>query len=172
MGLEECDASLAAALAGGWHVGRHASADAGGGRRKRHDSVGVWRRGWRFFPLARVGARASPRGGKGKEMLLHSLTEGHGMPLANRITPANGDERAQGVPWLDAVKGHTGKRGRPRKHLKVIAADKGYEAQALRQQVRQRGVRFKPSGRLPGSRRRIGAWRCGGSALPPALRRF
>ena len=47
------------------------------------------------------------------------------MPLANRVTPANGDERAPGVPWLDAVKVPTGKRGRPRKRLKVIATEKG-----------------------------------------------
>src|ERR671928_812825 len=36
----------------------------GGSRGTRHDSVGVWRRRWRFFPLARVGARASPTAGK------------------------------------------------------------------------------------------------------------
>jgi hypothetical protein len=48
------------------------------------------------------------------------------MPLAHRTTPANGDERAQVVPLLDAVKVRTGKRGRPRKRLKVIATDKGY----------------------------------------------
>jgi hypothetical protein len=33
--------------------------------------------------------------------------------LANRTTPANGDEQAQGLPLLDAVKVRTGKRGRP-----------------------------------------------------------
>ena len=63
------------------------------------------------------------------------------MPLANCTTPANGDERAQVVPLLDAVKVHTGKRGRPRKRLKVIATDKGYDAQGLRQKLRQRGIR-------------------------------
>ena len=63
------------------------------------------------------------------------------MPLANRTTPANGDERAQVLPLLDAVKVHTGKRGRPRKRLKVIATEKGYDAQALRQQLRKRGIR-------------------------------
>ena len=63
------------------------------------------------------------------------------MPLANRITPANGDERAQVVPWLAAVQVHTGKRGRPRTRLKVIATEKGYEAKALRQQLRTRGIR-------------------------------
>jgi Transposase DDE domain len=45
------------------------------------------------------------------------------------------------VPVLDAVKVHTGKRGRPRKRLKVIATDKGYDAKALRQQLRKRGMR-------------------------------
>jgi hypothetical protein len=30
------------------------------------------------------------RGRKGKGILIHSRTEGNGMPLANRITPANG----------------------------------------------------------------------------------
>ena len=64
----------------------------------------------------------------------HSLTEGNGMPLANRTTPANGDERAQVLPLLDAVKVRTGHRGRPRKRLKSIVTDKGHEAKALRQQ--------------------------------------
>ena len=63
------------------------------------------------------------------------------MPLANRTTPANGDERAQVIPLLDAVKVRTGQRGRPRKRLKVIAADKGYDAKALRQKLRKRGIR-------------------------------
>jgi transposase len=81
------------------------------------------------------------RGGKGKGILIHSLTEANGMPLANRTTPANGDERAQVLPLLDAVQVHTGKRGRPRKRLRVIATDKGYDTKALRQQLRQRGIR-------------------------------
>jgi len=69
------------------------------------------------------------------------IAEERGMPLANRTTPANGDERAQVVPLLNAVKVRTGTRGRPRQRLKVIATDKGYDAQALRQQLRQRGIR-------------------------------
>jgi len=46
-----------------------------------------------------------------------------------------------GVPLLDAVKVRTGTRGRPRKRLKVIATDTGYDATALRQKLRQRGIR-------------------------------
>jgi hypothetical protein len=80
-----------------------------------------------LFPPGKGGGEGVAHGGKGKGILIHSLTEGGGMPLANRTTPAHEDERAQVVPLLDAVKVHTGKRGRPRKRLKVIATDKGYE---------------------------------------------
>jgi transposase len=81
------------------------------------------------------------RGGKGKGIFIHSLTDAAGMPLANRTTPANGNERAQGMPLLDAVRLRTGTRGRPRKRPKVIATDKGYKAKDLRRQLRTRGIR-------------------------------
>ena len=94
-----------------------------------------------LFPPGKGGGEGVAHGGKGKGILIHSLTAAQGMPLANRITPANEDERAQGLPLLDAVKLRTGKRGRPRKRLKGIATDKGYDAQALRHQLRKRGIR-------------------------------
>ena len=81
------------------------------------------------------------RGGKGKGILIHSLTDAAGMPLANRTTPANGDERAQVLPLLAAVRLRTGKPGRPRKRPKVLATDKGYNAKGLRLQLRNRGIR-------------------------------
>src|ERR687886_2085906 len=91
------------------------------------------------FPPGKGGGEGVAHGGKG--ILIHSLTEAQGMPLANRTTPANGDERAQVLPLLDAGKSRTGQRGRPRKRLKVIATAKGYDAKALRQQLRKRGMR-------------------------------
>jgi IS5 family transposase len=94
-----------------------------------------------LFPPGKGGGEGVARGGKGKGILMHSLTEGSGMPLANRTTPANGDERAQVLPLLDAVKVRTGRGGRPRKRVKVLATDKGYEAKALRQALRRRGLR-------------------------------
>jgi hypothetical protein len=99
-----------------------------------------------LFPPGKGGGEGVARGGKGKGILIHSLTEGNGMPLANRITPANGDERAQGVPLLDAVTVHTGKRGRLRKRLKVIATDKGYDPWPVPLTVREgRNGRHGPS---------------------------
>lgn len=41
------------------------------------------------------------RGGKGKGILIHTLTDAAGMPLANRTTPANGNEQAQVLPLLE-----------------------------------------------------------------------
>jgi transposase len=93
------------------------------------------------FPPGKGGGEGVARGGKGKGILIHSLTDAAGMPLAHRTTPANGNERAQILPLLDAVHLRTGRRGRPRKRLKVIATDKGYDAQDLRQQLRTRGIR-------------------------------
>jgi transposase len=63
------------------------------------------------------------------------------MPLSTGTTPANGDERAQVIPLLDTLHVRTGKQGRPRKRLKVLAADKGYDAKDLRQCLRRRGIR-------------------------------
>ena len=63
------------------------------------------------------------------------------MPLAARTTPANGDERAEVLPLLDSLHIRTVRRGRPRKRLKVLAADKGYDAKDLRRRLRTRGIR-------------------------------
>jgi hypothetical protein len=81
------------------------------------------------------------RGGKGKGILIHTLTDAAGMPLANHTTPANGNERAQVMPRLDAVRLRTGTRGRPRTRPKVLVTDRGDDAKDLRQQLRTRGIR-------------------------------
>ena len=93
------------------------------------------------FPPGKGGGEGVAHGRKGKGILIHSLTDAAGMPLSTCTTPANGDERVQVLPLLDACRVHTGKRGRPRKRLKVLAADKGYDAKALRHRLRTRGIR-------------------------------
>ena len=94
-----------------------------------------------LFPPGQGGGDGVAHGRKGKGRLIHRLTAAGGMPLAACTTPANGNERAQVMPLLDAVPLKTGNRGRPRKRPKVLAADKGYDSKALRQRVRQRGIR-------------------------------
>jgi Transposase DDE domain len=94
-----------------------------------------------LFPPGKGGGEGVARGGKGKGILIPCLTAGDGMPLAQCITPANGDERAQVLPLLDPIHLRTGHPGRPRKRPKVLATAKGYDAKALRQKLRQRGIR-------------------------------
>ena len=94
--------------------------------------------GWTgFFPPGKGGGDGVAYGGKGKGILIHTLTEGSGMPLSNFSTPANGSETDQVIPLLDSVKVKTNKRGRPRKPLKVLAADTKDKRAALR----RRGIR-------------------------------
>jgi len=110
------------------------------------------------FPPGKGGGAGVASGGKGKGMLIHSLTDGGGMPLANCITPANGAERDQVVRLLEAVKLRPGQRGWPRKRFTVIATDKGYDAKALRQIVRKRGIRAQLPKRVWKIKKNRGRW--------------
>jgi hypothetical protein len=93
------------------------------------------------FPPGKGGGEGVAYGRKGKGILIHTLTDAAGMPLSTRTTPANGDERAQVFPLLDTLHVRTGQRGRPRKRLKVLAPDQGYDANDLRHRLRTRGLR-------------------------------
>jgi Transposase DDE domain len=105
------------------------------------------------FPPGKGGGEGVAYGRQGKGILLHRLTDGAGMPLSTRTTPANGDERAQGMPRLETLHIRTGKRGRPRKRLKVLAMDKGDDAKDLRHRLRRRGIRPQSPKRLWKSRK-------------------
>ena len=94
-----------------------------------------------LFPRGKGGGDGVAYGGKGKGILIHTLTEGSGMPLSNPTTPGNGSERDQLISLLDSVKVKSNKRGRPRKPLKVLAADKGYDSKDKRAALRRRGIR-------------------------------
>lgn len=94
-----------------------------------------------LFPPGKGGGDEVAYGYKGKGVLIHTLTEGSGMPLANCTTAANGSEREQILPLLDSVKLKTLKRGRPKKRVKVLAADKGYDSKEKRAALRKRGIR-------------------------------
>lgn len=73
--------------------------------------------------------------------MIHTLTDGNGMPLANRITPFYSSETEEVIPLLDSVKVKTNKPGRPRKGLKVLAAEKGYYSKEKRAPLRKRAIR-------------------------------
>jgi transposase len=84
--------------------------------------------------------------------LIHLVTDGHGMPLQAMTTPGNGDERQQVLPLLTQVEASIVDSKQPRKRLrpKVLAADKGYDAQWLRHALRKRHIR----GQIPKRKRK------------------
>ncbi|WP_366510746.1 hypothetical protein [Moorena sp. SIO3F7] len=45
------------------------------------------------------------------------------------------------IPLLDSIRVLTGKRGRPKKRFRVLAADKGYDCKQKRSLLRKRGIR-------------------------------
>ena len=97
--------------------------------------------GGALFPPGKGGGEGVRYGYKGKGVLIHTLTEAGGIPIASLTTPANGSEREQVLPLLDSIKIQTGKRGRPRKRFSILAADKGYDSHPKRSQLRKRGIR-------------------------------
>lgn len=94
-----------------------------------------------LFPPGKGGGDGVDYGFKGKGVLIHSLVDAQGMPLAVSVTAANASERDQVLPLLESIKIRTGKRGRPRQYPKQLAADKGYDSKVLRQELRRRGIR-------------------------------
>jgi hypothetical protein len=63
------------------------------------------------------------------------------MPLVCSNTSANGNERQQVMPLIDRILVKTNQPGRPRKRVKVLAADKGYDSKDLRRALQKRGIR-------------------------------
>ena len=78
------------------------------------------------------------------------------MPIANCTTAANGSEREQILPLLDSVKLKTLKPGRPRKRVKVLAADKGYDSKEKRAALRKRGIRPQLPKRIYKTKKNLG----------------
>ncbi len=71
---------------------------------------------------------------------VHLFTDAYGMPLAACSAPANEDERKHIDRLIETFSVKTGKAGRPRKNMRRLAADKGYDADALRNFLRKKGI--------------------------------
>ena len=82
-------------------------------------------RRWLFFPKELVALEGVGYGYKGKGILIHTITDANGMPVAAITTPANGDEKQQVLPMLAQIRLTTCKRGNPKRRPKTLAADKG-----------------------------------------------
>lgn len=68
------------------------------------------------------------------------ITYGPGTPLAVLLTGGNRNDVTQLLPLLDAIPPVRGRVGRPRRRPAALFADRGYDHDIYRDQVRARGI--------------------------------
>ncbi|MEU4921404.1 IS5 family transposase [Streptomyces parvus] len=70
----------------------------------------------------------------------HVITDGHGTPLAVLLTGGNRNDVTQLMPLLDAIPPVRGRVGHPQRKPDSLFADRGYDHDIYRDQVRARGI--------------------------------
>jgi hypothetical protein len=70
----------------------------------------------------------------------HVITEGAGIPLAVTLTGGNRHDVTQLLPLIEAIPPVRGKRGRPRQRPDSLYADRAYDYDTYRAQVRNKGI--------------------------------
>src|SRR5215211_4962713 len=70
----------------------------------------------------------------------HLLTDASGIPLAIALTGGNRNDVTQLLPLIDGVGPGRGKLGRPRQRAERLVADRGYDHDKYRRELRRRGV--------------------------------
>src|SRR2546428_8346913 len=83
----------------------------------------------------------------------HLLVDATGVPLAWTVTGGNRNDITQLVPLIERVPPVRGKVGRPRRRPERLLADRGYDHDKYRRELRQR--RIKPGDRAPPDRARL-----------------
>ena len=101
-------------------------------------------RGRRLQPRAseKGGSETGPspvdRGRNGSKH--HLLVDATGIPLAWTLTGGNRNDVTQLIPLVDAVPAVRGRVGRPRRRPERVTADRGYDHDKYRRELRQRGI--------------------------------
>ena len=70
----------------------------------------------------------------------HVITDAEGVPFAIRLTGANRHDVTQLLPLVDAIPPIAGKVGRPRSKPDCVQADRGYDSEPHRQELRRKGI--------------------------------
>jgi len=87
---------------------------------------------------AKTGPSPVDRGKTGSKH--HVIVEAHGIPLAATLTGGNRNDVTELIPLIQAVPPIRGKRGRPRQRPEKVYADRGYDHDKYRDQVRALAV--------------------------------
>ena len=70
----------------------------------------------------------------------HLITEAHGIPLQASLTGGNRNDVTQLMPLIQDIPPVRGRRGRPRRRPDTVYADRAYDHDKYRKQVRAVGV--------------------------------
>jgi transposase len=70
----------------------------------------------------------------------HLICDGRVVPLAIQLTRANRNDSQQALALIDAIPSLQGERGRPRHRHDSVLGDRGYDAEAIRQGLRDRRI--------------------------------
>jgi len=87
---------------------------------------------------AHTGPNPTDRGRRGSKH--HLLTDARGLPLAVALTAANRYDVTQWPPLVDQIPPIAGKPGRSRRRPARVQADRAYDSQPHRREVRRRGI--------------------------------
>jgi transposase len=71
----------------------------------------------------------------------HLMTDANGVPLAVSLTGAHRNDVTQLLPLVDGLEPVAGKLGRPRQRAERLLADRGYDHDKYRRELRARGVK-------------------------------
>jgi transposase len=70
----------------------------------------------------------------------HLICDGRSIPLAIQLTGANRNDSLQALALVDAIPPLQGLLGRPRCRPDCVLGDRGYDAEAIREGLRERGI--------------------------------
>jgi transposase len=87
------------------------------------------------------------------------VVDRQGVPLAVRLSAANVHDSRMMLETVDAIEPIKRPVGRPRKRPKKLHADKAYDSQPLREELRQRGITPRIARRGIESSERLGRHR-------------
>jgi transposase len=131
-----------ARLAGVWYLAIAPFRFAGLAGALRTDRLVTGSRGRKFrasgFWGLQTGPNPTDRAKSGSKR--HVICEGHGIPLAIKLTGANRNDSQEALALVDAIPALQGKRGRPRHRPDSVLGDRGYDAKAIRRGLRDRRI--------------------------------
>jgi transposase len=81
------------------------------------------------------------------------------VPLAWSVTGANRNDVTQLIPLIEAIPPVRGVVGRPRRRPYLVVADRGYDHDKYRRELRRRGIRHRIARRNTAHGSGLGRWR-------------